>query len=96
MTAALASTSGAAEQPGFSAKGDTAHAALGGVVGEQMRTSSRVRVNASQRLRGVVHGLGDVVAARELGGLLSSRPLDWRQAGRIAPVELPRALRGFV
>src|SRR3984885_10003451 len=62
---------GAAEQPRLPTQSDATHAALGGIVGQ---TDAAIVEEARERdptLEHVVHGLGDVVAARELGALLS-------------------------
>jgi hypothetical protein len=64
---ALAATIGAAEQPRFAAERDAAESALGGVVGE---ADAVVVEEAGERVPALEHveaGLGQIMAARELG-----------------------------
>ena len=67
----LAATVRAAEQPGFSPQCDTAHAALGGVVGQADAAIVEEARERDPALEHVVHGLGDIVAAREFGALFA-------------------------
>ena len=68
---ALAAAIGAAEQPGLSAQGDAAQRALGGIVGQADAAIIEEAGERGPALEHVVHGLGDLVAARELGALLA-------------------------
>src|SRR3984885_2480554 len=65
----LAATIGAAEQPRLPTQSDATHAALGGIVGQ---TDAAIVEEARERdptLKHVVHGLGDIVTAREFSAL---------------------------
>src|SRR5450631_3780614 len=68
---ALAAAIRAAEQPRLPTQSDATHASLGGIVGQADATIVEEARERGPTLEHVVHGLGDVVAARELGALLS-------------------------
>jgi len=67
----VAAAIGATEQPGLPAQSDAAHGSFGGVI---RQADAAVVEEAGERvptLEHVVHRLGDIVAARELGALLT-------------------------
>ena len=60
---------GAGEQPRLSAESDAAKAALGGVVRQANASVVEEPCEGGPALQHVVHGLGEIAAARELGPL---------------------------
>jgi hypothetical protein len=52
-------------------EGDAAHAAFGGIVGQADATVVEEAGERGPALEHVVHGLGDLVAVREFGALIS-------------------------
>src|SRR5664280_587200 len=78
----LATAIRAAEQPRLPTQSDSAHAALGSIIGKADSAIVEEAREHGPALEHVVHGLGDIVATRQLGALFAHPGLQIGDKGR--------------